>query len=112
MNIDETLIQKCKQELFDAQGKIDRAHIILNTMFADHAADDGKIDSEERAEITAHKSEESTGTSTNTGSPKFPTLIELCESVERSYIGVLSDRERLVVNRVRDIIGRQLRASA
>ena len=58
----------------------------------------------------AAKLSEDSKTSANTASPKYPTLIELCESVERSYIGVLSDRERLVVNRVRDIIGRQLRA--
>jgi hypothetical protein len=45
--------------------------------------------------------------STNTGSPKLPSFIELCESVEASHIGTLSDRERLVVNRVRDIIGRK-----
>lgn len=65
MNIDERLIVNCKQALYDARADLDKAQLILDTMYANHVADDGKIDSEEQAEITAPKPEESTGTSTN-----------------------------------------------
>jgi hypothetical protein len=53
------------------------------------------------------KAAELAATTANTCVMPLPTFIELCESVEKSHIGTLSDRERLVVNRVRDIIGRQ-----
>jgi len=50
-------------------------------------------------------------TSTNTGSPKFIGLAELDREMLINY-GVLSDIERLTMNRVYTIIANKLRASA
>jgi hypothetical protein len=61
---------------------------------------------------SAMKFAEALKSSHNTDSPKLPTFIEICELVERSHVGTLSERELMIVNRVRDIVGSQLRAGA
>jgi hypothetical protein len=110
MEQDLVLLKKLRGALIMNHPKV--ATAIVNVLIADIAADDGVITDEERALInTAPESAESANSgeapTDNTASPKLPSFIELCESVEKSHIGTLSDRERLVVNRVRDIIGRQ-----
>ena len=51
MNIDERLIINCKQAILDARANLKKAQKILDAMFAEHAADDGKIDQEEKNEM-------------------------------------------------------------
>jgi hypothetical protein len=110
MEQDLVLLKKLRGALIMNHPKV--AMAIVNVLIADIAADDGVITDEERALINAapEAAEPANSGETptdNTCVMPFPTFIELCESVEKSHIGTLSDRERLVVNRVRDIIGRQ-----
>jgi hypothetical protein len=51
MNIDERLIINCKQALFDARADLEKAQKILDALFAENAADDRKIDTDEKTEM-------------------------------------------------------------
>ena len=75
-------------------------NIIINS-----GADDGGAFETIRAALA-----ELPNTSTNTASLKLPSYVALIEEIGTSYLGPLNERESYLVNRVRNIINRQLQA--